>query len=108
MRSIERIALVTLDGSGPTGKRQAMDFGVMSNIDGERGVKIKTLDYSGVRVRESEGAEFTGERVGFGRIAHVGFDHDSGCLIGCAAETNQRAAVGAGVRAKNLLARLGV
>ena len=105
---MQRIAVVTLDGSGPNGKRQAMDFGVVSNIDGERRVKIKTLDRSGVRVRESEGAEFAGERVGFVRIAHVSFDHDSGYLIGCAAETNQRAAVGSGVRAKNLLTKLGI
>ena len=55
-----------------------MNFGVVPNVDGERGVKIKTLDRRSVRVGESEGAQLTREDAGVGGIAHVGFDHDSG------------------------------
>ena len=78
MRSQRSIALVTLGGSGPSGEREAMNFGVVPNVDGERGVKIKTLDRRSVRLCESEGAQLARKDAGVGGIAHVSFDHDSG------------------------------
>ncbi len=55
-----------------------MNFGVVPNIDGERGVKIKTLDRRSVRVSESEDAELPRKDAGVVGIAYVSFNHDSG------------------------------
>ena len=83
-----------------------MDFGVVANVDGERRVKIKSLNRSGVRVRESKGAKLEGESAGFPRSAHRGFDHHGRQLIRSSAEANEGAPCSPKMGAENLFTGL--
>ena len=102
------VARVAFGGASPGRQCEAVDFGVVADVDGELGVEIKAFDGGGGGRGQGDFAQFTGEGMAFGRIEHGGFNHDRGELVGRVAETDQGAAGGAGMGAENLLAGFGV
>ena len=102
------VGFVAFCGFGPLGEGESVNFGVVADVDGQLGVKVKAFDRGGVGRGQGEGAEFAGESPGLGGIADGRFDDDGGKLVRGAAETDEGAARGAGVDAEDLFAGFGV
>ncbi len=93
---------------GPSGEREAVDLGVVTDIDGEFLAEEKGRDRGGVGMRAREGTEFAGEGAGGGGVFDFRFDDEGGALVGPGAEADQGAAGGTGMGAEDLFTGLGM
>ena len=103
-----RIGLVALGGGGPLREREAMNLGIVADVDRKLRVEVEKFNGCGVRMLKRENPQFTSEEAGGRRIFDHGFDDQRGTLAATFAETDEGAAGDPGVASKHLLARLGV
>lgn len=88
-------------GGGPAGEGEAVDFGVVADIDREGGPEVEELDAGGVGMTFGDFAEFAGEAAALGAVGDEGggrgFDDDGEALAAERAEADQGAAADVGV-----------
>ena len=97
-----RVGLEAFGGAGPTGEREAVDLGVVADVDGKFLAEVEKFDRGGRGVLERELAEFAGEGAALGGVLEFDFDDDGGALLAGVAEADEGAAGDAGVLAEDL------